>query len=100
MRINLNPGTQLFPESGRTIGQTSVSTDGYSLGSSVGADQAQLAADYAQIRALAARAAKLPQVSREKVSALLQTVSGSGYQANSEQVAEALFAHMLVKSAV
>jgi|HubBroStandDraft_6_1064221.scaffolds.fasta_scaffold01254_14 hypothetical protein len=100
MRVELNPGRQLFPERGGPTGESPVSTDGYSSGSCVDECQGQLAADYVQIRALAAQAARLPEVGQEKVSALRQTVSGTGYRPSSEQVAEALFAHMLVKSVV
>jgi flagellar biosynthesis anti-sigma factor FlgM len=52
-----------------------------------------------EIRSLAAQAAQLPEAGQEKVSALRQMVLGGSYQPNSEQVAQALFAHMLVQPA-
>jgi flagellar biosynthesis anti-sigma factor FlgM len=100
MRIDLNPGAQPLPESGRTTSQNPGGTDAQSsAGSPVGEDQAQLSGVHVQIQALAAQAAQLPEIGQEKVSALRQMVLGNSYQPSSEQVAEALFAHMLVQPA-
>jgi hypothetical protein len=101
MRSDLNPETQPFPESGQTTSQSPVGADEHCYGVGLmGEDQAQLSDSYVQIRALAARAAKLPEVGQEKASALRKMVLGSSYQPNWEEVAKALFAHMLVHSAV
>ena len=97
MRTDLNPGTQPFTESNRTSSQSQVSADAHS---SMDENQAQLSGRYIQIRALAAQAAKLPEVGLEKVGTLRQMVLGGSYQPNSEQVAEALFMQMLVKPSV
>lgn len=100
MRIDLNPEPQPLPENGRTNTQTASSAAGQSsVGSLAGEDQAQLSGVHAQIQALTAQASQLPEVDQEKVSALRQMVLGNGYQPSSEQVAEALFAHMLVQPA-
>jgi|SRR5271155_2397043 len=100
MRIDLDPGAQLLPESGRSTRQSSVNANAQSSTSSpVGADQAQVSGIYSEIRALAGQAAQLPEGGPEKVSALRQMVLGNSYQPSSQRVAEALFAHMLVQPA-
>jgi hypothetical protein len=114
MRIDLNQEAQLLPESGRTssqglvnqgsvnqssANQSSVSASASSATSPAGEDQARLSGVYGQIRVLAAQASQLPEVGGAKVSALRQMVLGNSYQPSSEQVGEALFAHMLVRPA-
>jgi flagellar biosynthesis anti-sigma factor FlgM len=98
MRIDLNREAQVLPEVGRSTNQNPSSAAGQSsAGSAVGRDQAELSGVYTEIRALAAQAAQLPEAGEEKVSALRQMVLGGSYQPSSEQVAQALFAHMLVQ---
>jgi flagellar biosynthesis anti-sigma factor FlgM len=103
MRIETNPGAQLLPESGRTSSQSSSSQSSSSAagessaGSPVGQDHAQLSGAYTEIRALAAQVSQLPEAGEGKVSVLRQMVLGGSYQPSSEQVAQALFAHMLVQ---
>jgi flagellar biosynthesis anti-sigma factor FlgM len=100
MRIDLNPGAQPLPESGRSGTQNPASAAAQpSAGSALGEDQAQLSGVHAQIQSLAEQAAQLPEVRQEKVSALREMVLGNSYQPSSEQVAEAVFAHMLVQPA-
>jgi flagellar biosynthesis anti-sigma factor FlgM len=100
MRIDLAPGAQLFPETDRNTRQVSVSTNAESSTSSpVDAYHRQLSGGYSEIRKLAALAAQLPDVGQEKVKALRKIVLGGSYEPSSEQVAEALFAHLLVKPA-
>jgi flagellar biosynthesis anti-sigma factor FlgM len=99
MRIDLNQGAQP-PGSSRNITQSPASAaHGSSASSPLGEDQAQFSGVHAQVQALAAQVLQLPEVRQEKVNALRQMVLGSSYQPSSEQVAEALFAHMLVKPA-
>ncbi len=99
MRIDSNPEAQLLPEVSRTANQNPSSAAGQSsLRTPVGQDQAQLSGGYKQIRALAAQVSQLPEAGEEKVSALRQMVLGGSYQPSSEQVAQALFAHMLAQS--
>jgi len=98
MRIDLNPEAQPLPESSQA-GNQSVAGDerGSSAASPVGEDQAQLSGGHVQVQVLAAQALQLPEVPQEKVSALRQLVLGNNYQPSSEQLASALFAHMLVQ---
>jgi flagellar biosynthesis anti-sigma factor FlgM len=97
MRIDLNPEAQPLPESNRTTGENAVNREVQSsAGSPVGEDRAQLSGTHAQIQALTAQAAQLPEAPQEKVSALRQMILGGNYQPSSEQLAGALFAHMLV----
>jgi flagellar biosynthesis anti-sigma factor FlgM len=100
MRIDLNPEAQLLPEVSRTANQNPSGAAGQSsVASPVCQDRTQLSSVYMEIRSLAAQAAQLPEAGQEKVSALRQMVLGGSYQPNSEQVAQALFAHMLVQPA-
>jgi anti-sigma28 factor (negative regulator of flagellin synthesis) len=101
MRTDLNPETQSFPESGRTTSQSRESADAHSHGEGLpGEDRAQLSGGYVQIRALAAQATQLAELGPEKVSALRLMVSRGSYKPSPEQAADALFAHMMVQSAV
>jgi flagellar biosynthesis anti-sigma factor FlgM len=100
MRIDSNQGVQPLPESGRTGEQSLPSGGTRSAASSpLGEDQAQLSSTHVQVQALAAQAAQLPEIRQEKVNALRQVVLEGSYQPSSQQVAEAVFAHMVVKAA-
>ncbi|MGA9543179.1 MAG: flagellar biosynthesis anti-sigma factor FlgM [Candidatus Sulfotelmatobacter sp.] len=98
MRIDLNAEAQLLPELSRTANQNASSAAGQSSAASpVGQDQAQVSGVYTEIRALAGQASQLPEAGEEKVSALREMVLGGSYQPSAGQVAQALFAHMLVQ---
>jgi anti-sigma28 factor (negative regulator of flagellin synthesis) len=47
------------------------------------------------VQALVARAAQLPEVRQERVHALRQTIESELYHPGSEQVAGAMFEHMI-----
>jgi len=99
MRIDLNPAAQPLPESGRTTNQSPASAEaGSSASHALVGDQAQLSG-VVQVQALAAQISQLPEVRQEKVTALRQAVLSGSYQPSSQQVADALFAHMLVQPA-
>jgi hypothetical protein len=51
------------------------------------------------VQALVAEALQFPETRQEKVDALRQVVSSDSYQPSSQQVADALFTHMLVQPA-
>jgi flagellar biosynthesis anti-sigma factor FlgM len=101
MRIDSNQGTQPLPESGRSSNQTTASdrTASPSGSSVLGEDQAQLSDTHVQIQALVAQVAQLPETNQGKINALRQAVVAGTYQPNSDQVADALFANMVVKLA-
>jgi flagellar biosynthesis anti-sigma factor FlgM len=100
MRIDSNHGMPPLSESGRTGEQNPASGGTRSAASSpLGEDQTQLSGIHVQAQALAAQVAQLPEVRQEKVNALRQVVLGGSYQPSSQQVAEAVFAHMVVKAA-
>jgi flagellar biosynthesis anti-sigma factor FlgM len=61
----------------------------------MGQDQAQLSGVHAQVQALAAQAAQLPEVRQGKVMALRQAVVAGRYQTHPDQVAGAMVAEML-----
>lgn len=100
MRIDPNQIAQALPESSRSSGQSPASGGTRtSACSSPGEDQAQLSGIHAQVQTLTAQAAQLPEIRQEKVNALRQAVLGGSYQPSAAQVAEGLFAHMVVKAA-
>lgn len=102
MRIDPNLAAQALSESSRSA-QSSVANSNAGLpassGSALGEDQAQLSGAHVQVQALTAQALQFPEVRQEKVNALRQLVLNGTYQPGSKQVAEALFAHLLVAPA-
>ena len=97
MRIDPNQAAQPPAENGRTNTRSAASGgSGSAASGALGEDQAQLSDVHAQVQALAAQAAQLPEIRQEKVNALRQVVLDGGYQPGSQQVAEALFEHMAV----
>jgi flagellar biosynthesis anti-sigma factor FlgM len=108
MRIDSNQALPQLPESGRSSNPNPASADSRASGTSVpgnvlggvlGEDQAQLSGGQVQVQALAAQALQFPEVRQEKVNSLRQSILDGRYQAGSNQVAEALFAHLLVAPA-
>lgn len=98
MRIDGNQGAQALPESSRS-GNQGPASGGAAVNNPLGEDQAQLSGTHLQAQALAAQALQFPEIRQEKVNALRQVILDGGYQVSSEQVAEAVFAHMLVEPA-
>jgi flagellar biosynthesis anti-sigma factor FlgM len=100
MRITLDQPAEALSGSGRSGNRSATSTDNRaSAGSALGKDQAQLSDMHLQIQGLTAQALQLPEVRQEKVNALRQVVENGRYKPSSNQVAEALFDHMLMKTA-
>jgi flagellar biosynthesis anti-sigma factor FlgM len=103
MRIDLNQTPQALPESSRSGGATgtsAASAETRAAASSVlGEDQAQLSGGHVQVQALVAVALQFPEIRQEKVSTLRQAVEGGSYHPGSQQVADAVFAHLLVEPA-
>jgi len=97
MRIDFNQGAQPAIETKQTGAEPQAATSAAQAGSSqaLGEDQAQLSGAHAQVQALAAQAAQLPEVRQEKVSALRQAVAAGRYQADPEQVAGAMLTEMI-----
>jgi len=96
MRVDLNPGTQPAPETNHSHPQSASKGLGGIQG--FGEDQAQLSGSHAQVGALAAQAAQLPEVRQERVAALRQAVAGGSYRPQPEKTAGALVAHMIAGS--
>jgi len=95
MRIDLTQGSQPAPETNRANARNESATNNASATSGLGEDQAQLSGAHAQVQALAAQAAQLPEVREERVQALRQAVEGRHYRPSPEKVAGAMFAHMI-----
>jgi flagellar biosynthesis anti-sigma factor FlgM len=105
MRIDGNQAPQSLPESGRAgnpnaAGSETRSTTRSTTGSSaLGEDQAQFSGVQGQVQALTEQVLQFPEIREAKVSALRQALLGGTYQPDSEQVADAVFAHMMVTPA-
>jgi flagellar biosynthesis anti-sigma factor FlgM len=65
----------------------------------LGEDQAQLSSGHLQIQALASKLLQLPEIRQEKVNALRQLVRDGSYNLRPNEVADAVFAHLLAKPA-
>ena len=99
MRIDLNPTAQPFTENNRgsaagTVGAGS-SAASKPTGGLGGGDQAEVSGAHLQVQALVAQASRLPEVREERVQALRQAVQRGHYQSSPEEVAGAVFTHMI-----
>ena len=100
MRIDPNPLPQPIAESDRSAAQNTAAASGNPAdNSALAPDQAELSTSHAQVQALAAQASQLPEIRRERVVALRQTVQNGSYRPSPERVAQAIFAHMILGSA-
>jgi flagellar biosynthesis anti-sigma factor FlgM len=101
MRIDLNAGPQALPETDHAIlpsGSGSISASNGASGAAsgvAGQDQAELSGAHAQVQALAAQAAQLPEVRQERVQSLRQAIQSGVYHSTPEQIAGAVFEHMI-----
>jgi flagellar biosynthesis anti-sigma factor FlgM len=94
MRIDPNHGLQPSSDSNRTSSPASTSPAAGALGE----DQAQLSGAHAQVTALAAQAAQLPELREERVHSLRQAVQSGHYDPSPESTAGALVTYMLAGS--
>ena len=99
MRIDSNQGAQPLQESQTSAQAPARGNPSATASSALGEDQAQLSGVHVQVQALVAQALHFPEIRQEKVSALRQAVLGGGYQSSPDQIAKALFDHMVAKSA-
>jgi len=98
MRIDANHEPQSLPETSRSSAQSTSAAAAASASASRvlgGEDQTDLSGAHAQVQALVAEAAQLPEVRQERVQALRQAVERGGYSTSPEAVAGAMVAHML-----
>jgi flagellar biosynthesis anti-sigma factor FlgM len=98
MRVGLNHGSQQRNETEHSRAQNNAFTSAWAIGR-LGKDQTQLSGAHTQVTLLAAQAAQLPEVREERVQALRQAVLGGRYTTSPEQVAGAMFGHMLAGAA-
>jgi flagellar biosynthesis anti-sigma factor FlgM len=97
MRIDLNHESQALPETSRSSAQGATAAAASASASQVlgGEDQAELSGAHAQVEALVAQAAQLPEVREERIQSLRLAVERGGYSTSPEAVAGALLMHML-----
>lgn len=102
MRIDPNHQPEALPQSGRNGTQTpaAAGTSDSSISNLLSQDQAQLSGTHAQIQALAAQAAQMPEVRQVRVQALRQAVESGSYHPGAYKVAAALFSDMMIEPAV
>jgi len=99
MRIDLTQGTQPAAETNRTNARDSAAINNGSTSSGLGEDQAQLSGAHAQVEALAAQAAQLPEVRQARVQILRQALQSGQYNPDPEKIAGAMFADMIAAPA-
>lgn len=100
MRIDPNPQAQPVPDSSRSSSPNAASSgSGSAASSSLGEDQASLSGAHVQVQALASEVLQFPEVRQEKVNALRQVVADGSYKPNSDQIAGAIFQHLLATPA-
>ena len=99
MRIDSNQGAQPLQESQTSAQAPTRGNPSPTASSALGEDQAQLSGVHVQVHALVAQALHFPEIRQEKVSALRQAVLSGSYQSSPAQVGQALFDHMVAKSA-
>jgi flagellar biosynthesis anti-sigma factor FlgM len=104
MRIDPNQTAQALAASERSGSPSAAAKDSRSTASSLqGEDQADLSGGHiqvqAQAQALAAQVLQFPEVRQEKVDALRQVVLNGSYQPSPDQIAGAVFSHMLATPA-
>jgi flagellar biosynthesis anti-sigma factor FlgM len=96
MRVDLNERPQPFAETEVSSQERVTGTYGASASdASAGEDQAEFPRVQAQVRALAAQAARLPEVRQERVQALRQTIERGLYCPGPARVAGAILEHMI-----
>ena len=94
MRIDLNHGPQHArnqPQRARRAGWQLLCEPNALCGE----DQAQLSGAHAKWQALVAQVSQLPEMREESVHALRQAMQSGHYRPNPEEVAGAMFAHMI-----
>lgn len=97
MRIDLNHGPQELAESNQA--STNRAATNVSSSEALADDQAQLSGAHVQVEALAAQASRLPEIREERVQALRVAVQSGQYRSSPDEVAGAVFTHMLTPSA-
>lgn len=100
MRIDRNQGALALAEVERSGSRSAASVNSQEAArSELGEDRAQLWETHRQTQALTVQALQLPEIRQEKVNALRQVVQDGSYQLNSDQIAEAVFARMVMPAA-
>lgn len=101
MRIDLHYGPQQVSgkeEASRAQFNASASNAGNPA--KVGQDETVISAGHIQVQALAAEAAQLPEIRKEKVEALREAITSGRYRTDPEKVAGALMSDItLARSA-
>jgi len=103
MRIDGNSGAEGLPEIGPSVNPSASKARGQLPGAAsegvLGEDQAELSGTHLQVQALTAQALQFPEIRQDKVNALRQVVADGTYKPSSDQIADAMFAHMLMPAA-
>jgi flagellar biosynthesis anti-sigma factor FlgM len=102
MKIDLNYGAQAVPEGERSAQNTPATASSNSSASAgtIGGieDQTHLSGALAQVQALTAQAAQLPEIREAKVQSLRQTVLSGQYNPGPENVAGAMLGYMTMEA--
>ncbi|HEV2398264.1 MAG TPA: flagellar biosynthesis anti-sigma factor FlgM [Candidatus Sulfotelmatobacter sp.] len=101
MRIDLHCGPhQVSGKEAASRSQSNASAIDTASSAKIGQDEAAFSAEHVQVQALAAEAAQLPEIRKEKVEALREAITSGRYRADPEDVAGALMSDItLARSA-
>lgn len=100
MRIDRNQGALALAGVERSGSRSAATVNPQEAASSErGEDQAQLGGTHLQAQALTMQALQFPEIRQEKVNALRHVIQRGSYQPNSDQIAEAVFARMVMPAA-
>lgn len=98
MRIDPNPGPQIA-EANSNPSESSASASQTAANQMAGEDHTELSTSGAQVQELVAQASRLPEIRQERVQSLRQAIQSGQYQSSPEQVAGAMFEHMMTGTA-
>lgn len=99
MRIDLHSNPHPLPEATRTRSQSAPVPNASAVRTQAAEDEAVLSGAYIEVQALAAQVAQLPEVRNERVQALREAVETGSYSADAREVAGAILAEMICRSA-
>jgi len=95
MRIDSNPNVRAATEQAAS---TSSRPAGNCSGAGVlASDRAELSPDQARVQSLSAQVNALPEIRKEKVSALQNSIKQGNYDVSAEQTADAMISEMLAQ---
>jgi flagellar biosynthesis anti-sigma factor FlgM len=99
MRIDLNSEPPQLSQPSRNSTHGTLASVNSSGGTALVEEDQQFSESHAQVLALVAQAWQFPEVREERIHVLRQAVQSGHYQSSPEEVAGAIFAHLIAGTA-